>query len=126
MLQFFVGGLVTLGGAAFAKSGTYPIGTALGLGHLAVGLTGLFGGYAFARKKSWSNELLIGINIVTIAYSAITESLAEIYAFLPRSINDALIGTIIAIVVSAVIIYLLMEKLAPSQLEKVQQTKLKL
>ena len=44
---------------------------------------------------------------MTIVYSAFAESLAEIYAYLPRGINDALIGTIIAIIVSAVIIYIL-------------------
>ena len=85
----------------------YPVGTALGSVHLAVGLTGLYAGYAFYRGKSWSKKFLIAINGVTIAYSTFSESLAEIYAYLPRGINDALIGTIIAIIVSAAIIYLL-------------------
>ena len=40
-------------------------------------------------------------------YPLIAVSLAEIYAYLAHGINDALIGTIIAIVVSAAIIYLL-------------------
>lgn len=106
-LQFFVGGLVTLGGAAYASLATYPVGTALGLIHLVVGLTGLFGGYAILRRKPWSTQFLIALNIVTIVYSAFSEALAQIYALLPPGINDSLIGTVIAIIVSAIIIYLL-------------------
>ncbi len=106
-LQFFVGGLVTLGGVAYTRGGTYPIGTTLGAVHLAVGLTGLYAGYAFFKRKSWSQKFLIAINAVTIAWSTLAESLAEIYAYLPRGINDALIGTIIAVIVSGVIILLL-------------------
>lgn len=122
VLQFFMAGLVTLGGAAFARGGTYPVGTALGLVHLAVGLTGLFAGYSFLTRKTWSRKFVIVINGVTIGYSALAESLAEIYAFLPPGINDALIGTIIAIIVSATIIYLLVSRARVSQLEMIHQT----
>jgi hypothetical protein len=108
ILQFFVGGLVALGGAAYAFGGTYPIGTVVGLVHLAVGLTGLFAGYAFLRERSWSRRFLIQINVVTILYSAFAESLAEIYGLLPPGINDALIGTIVAIIVSAAIVWLIL------------------
>ena len=127
VLQFFVGGLVTLGGAAYARNGTFPVGTALGSVHLAVGLISLFGGYALLRRKTWSRGFLIGINSLTIAYSAFSESLAEIYALLPPGVNDALIGTIIAIVVSGVIIYMLLSnKPRSSQLLKDQQTNIQL
>jgi hypothetical protein len=112
-LQFFVGGLVVIGGAAFARNGTYPLGTVLGLIHLAVGLTGLFAGYAFLRRKVWSRRLLIAINGVIIAYSTFSESLAQVYALLPPGINESLIGTVLAIVVSAAILYLLLSKRAP-------------
>jgi hypothetical protein len=107
VLQFFVSGLVTLGGVAFATGGTYPIGTLLGSIHLAIGLIGLYAGYLFLKRKAWSTKFLIVINGLTIAYSGFAESLAEIYAYLPRGINDALIGTVIAIAVSAVIIYVI-------------------
>ncbi len=106
-LQFFVGGLVTLGGAAYAAGGSYPLGTALGLVHHSVGLTGLFGGYAFLGRTPWSRRFLIWTNVATIVYSAFSESLAQIYALLPPGITDSLVGTIIAILVGAVILYLL-------------------
>jgi hypothetical protein len=51
--------------------------------------------------------LLLAMNGVTIAYSAFSEGLAEVYALMTPGIGDALIGTIIAIVVSVAIIYLL-------------------
>lgn len=107
VLQFFVGGLVTLGGAAFTIGGTYPVGTALGSVHLAVGLIGLYAGYVFVTRKSWSRQFLIAVNTITIIWSVLAESLAEIYAYLPRGINDALIGTIVAVIVSGVIIYMM-------------------
>jgi hypothetical protein len=106
-LRFFDGALVTLGGLGYASSATYPAGTALGVVHLLVGLTGLFAGYAFLKRKPYSRRLLLAINSVTIAYSAFSESLAEVYALMTPGIGDALIGTIIAIVVSITIIYLL-------------------
>lgn len=106
-LQFFVGGLVTLGGAAYAAGGTYPLGTAVGLVHLSVGLSGLFAGYAFLRRTPWSRKFLIWANVATIFYSAFSESLAQIYALLPPGITDSLVGTIVAILVGGVIIYLL-------------------
>lgn len=107
VMQFFVGGLVTLGGAAYTRGGVYPVGTTLGAVHLIVGLAGLYAGYVFLKAKPWSNQFLVWINAITIAYSTFSESLAEIYAYLPQGITDALIGTIIAITVSCIIIYTL-------------------
>jgi ABC-type glycerol-3-phosphate transport system permease component len=107
VLQFFVGGLVTLGGAAYARDGVYPLGTALGVIHLSVGLSGLVGGYAFLTRKVWSRRFLIAINVLTILYSGFSESLAQVYSLLPSGVNDSLVGTVIAIVVSAVIIFTL-------------------
>ena len=94
-------------GLGYATSATYPVGTALGVVHLLVGLIGLFAGYAFLKRKAHSRRLLVAINGVTIAYSAFSESLAEVYALMTPGVGEALIGTIIAIVVSVAIIYLL-------------------
>jgi predicted amidohydrolase len=64
-------------------------------------------GYAFVTRKSWSRRFLIAVNTITIIWSVLAESLAEIYAYLPRGINDVLIRTIIAVIVSGVIIYMM-------------------
>lgn len=105
-LQFFVGALVTLGGLGYASSATYPVGTALGLVHLVVGLVGLYAGYSFLKRRRGSARLLLWINGVTIVYSAFSEGAAEAFALMTPGIGDALIGTIVAIIVSVVIIYL--------------------
>jgi hypothetical protein len=109
-LQFFVGGLVILGGLGYATTATYPVGTTLGLIHLAVGLGGLYAGYSFLKRRPGSARLLLWINGVTIVYSAFSEGAAEVYALMTPGIGDALIGTIVAIIVSAVIIHLVMRR----------------
>jgi hypothetical protein len=106
-LQFFVGGLVTLGGLGFARTATFPYGTALGVLHLFVGLGGLVGGYSLLRRMAWSKPYVRWVNWITIAYSAFSEALAQGYALMPPGVGDALIGTIVAIIVSLVVIYLL-------------------
>jgi hypothetical protein len=106
-LQFFDGALVTVGGLGYASSATYPVGTALGVIHLLVGLVGVFAGYAFFRRKTYSRRFLFAICGVTIAYSAFSETLAEVYALMTPGIGEALVGTIIAIFVGVAIIYLL-------------------
>jgi hypothetical protein len=116
-LQFFVGALVTLGGAAFAEGGTYPIGTTFGLVHLGVGIAGLYGGYAFLKRKGWSLKFLVAINGVIIVYSLLAETFAQVYGFLEPGINDALVGTVIAIIVSGIIVCLVRSLLKTSQLQ---------
>lgn len=123
VLQFFVGALVTLGGAAFARFGTYPVGTALGLVHLVVGVSGLFGGYYFMKRKPWANKLLIGTNALTISYTAFSETLAQVYDYLTPGITDSLIGSIIAVVVSAIILYLVTRKNPIPELKEILQAK---
>jgi hypothetical protein len=109
-LQFFVGGLVMLGGLGYATTATYPVGTTLGLIHIVVGFAGLYAGYSFFKRMRGSARLLLWINSVTIVYSAFSEAAAEIYALMTPGIGDALIGTIIAIVVSAAIIYFVLRQ----------------
>ena len=118
VLQFFVGALVVIGGIGFASSAVYPRGTAFGLIHLAVGLADLFAGYAFLRRRAWSPGFVVAMNGVTIAYSAFSETAAQLYSLLPPGINDSLIGTLIAMIVSGTIIYLLRRKPVRAQMPK--------
>lgn len=110
VLQFFVAALVTLGGAAYAKFGTFPVGTALGLIHLSIGLASFYAGYSFWKMKPSSGKLLIALNAVTIGYSTFSEALAQIFSYLPPGFNDSLVGTIIALFVSAAIICLVVSQ----------------
>jgi hypothetical protein len=119
VLQFFVGALVTLGGAAFARFGRYPVGTALGLVHLVVGVGGLIGGYYFMKRKPWAIKFLIGMNSLTITYSSFSETLAQFYDYLTPGITDSLIGSIVAVVLSTIILCLVTRK---NQIPKLQET----
>jgi hypothetical protein len=104
ILQFFNAGLVTLGGIAYTATGSRPLGPILGSIHLVVGLSGFYTGYAFLKSKSSARNLLVYVNLVTILYSTFSESMAQIFALLTPGINDSLIGTIIAIIISGFII----------------------
>jgi hypothetical protein len=107
-LQFLVGVLVTIGGAAFATLASSSFGRSLGLVHLSIGLIALAGGFIALSTKSWSWQFLLVINVLTIAYSSSSEGLVQMDSLLPLFASLAsLIGTIIAIIMSGAIISLL-------------------
>ena len=109
ILQFLVGGLVTFGGFEFARNAVYPFGTALGLIHLSIGLAGLAIAFVMLRARSLNpRNLVLGINAITIAYSSLSESMVYIESLLGSVALDSLIGTIIAIVISLTVIYILL------------------
>jgi hypothetical protein len=111
VLQFLVGALVTLGGASFATFALSTFGRSLGLAHLSIGVIGIIGGLAALGARPWSWRFLLIINALTVVWSSVSESLVEIDSLLPPSASlDSLIGTIIAIVMSGAIIYLLSRK----------------
>lgn len=107
-LQFLVGALVTFGGFAYAFFAVNPFGVELGWVHFAVGLGGLLGGFLLFKVSIQRLSLfLIAINSVTIAYSLLSEGLAEAYALLEGpDLLASLVGTAIAVLMSASIIYL--------------------
>jgi len=108
VLQFLVGALVTFGGAAFTILALNPFGTVVGAIHLSIGVAGLLGGVLVVRRKDLPRKFLLPVNGVTIIYSSLSESLAGIKSLLPTSaFHDSLIGTIVAIAMSSVLIYIL-------------------
>ncbi len=116
ILQFLVGGLVTMGGSLFALFAVNTFGRSLGMAHLSIGLLGLAGGFSALRERPWSKTYLLAINGLTIAYSSLSESIVQIQSLLPSpSSLGSLVGTIIAIIMIATIIYLLMTKKQPTQ-----------
>jgi hypothetical protein len=112
VLQFMVGGLVTLGGGAFTAFALDDFGKALGAIHLSLGLIGLAAGFIILfRAQNFPRTFILAINAVTIVYSTFSESMVEFQSLLPSSAaRDSLIGTLIAIVMSATIIYLLVRR----------------
>jgi hypothetical protein len=108
VLQFLVGSLVTFGGTAFTLLAINPFGTALGLGHLSIGIVGLLVGILVAKRKALPRGTLLAVNGVTIAYSLLSVSIASLQSLLPAdALHDSLIGTFIAVVMSGTLIYLI-------------------
>ncbi|MHB8566443.1 MAG: hypothetical protein ACYC7D_08590 [Nitrososphaerales archaeon] len=106
VLQFLVGALVTMGGALFATFALNDYGRDLGTVHLSIGLFSLVGGFVAWKRPPWSKFYLLAINALTIAYSTASETLVQVQSLLPsQSSLGSLIGTIIAIIMSAAIIY---------------------
>ena len=112
VLQFLVGGLVVFGGSSFAYFAVNPFGTALGLIHLSIGLVGLAVGFLFLRGDiSRLRSLLVAINLVTIGYSSLSEYIVETESLLPGfASTGSLVGTVVAIVMSCVLLALLSSK----------------
>jgi hypothetical protein len=111
VLQLLVGALVTMGGALFAVFALNPLGTALGLVHFTSGVVGLLAGVMLLRSTAVSRRFLLAVNGWIISYSALSESIVQI-ASLPTSRVSigSLIGTIIAIMMSCMIVYLLLKR----------------
>jgi hypothetical protein len=106
-LQLLVGSLVTFGGSAYVIFALGPLGTAFGSGHLLTGLAGLTIGIAAVGKKDMPRNVLLGINILTIVYSAVSDAAAGALSLLPTSaFHDSVIGTLVAIIISSSIVYL--------------------
>jgi hypothetical protein len=109
ILQFIVGSLVTMGGTLFATFAVNNFGRSLGLIHLSIGLIGLAAGFIAIRGKPWSRTFLLAINGLTIAYSTGSESIVQLQSLLPSTSSlRSLIGTVIAIIMSGTILYLLL------------------
>ena len=111
-LQFLVGGLVTFGGYAFAFFAINSFGAELGWIHFGVGLVGLLAAFlTLTARISQLRGFLIVINVVTIVYSLFSETLAETESLLGGpDLIGSLVGTLVAVVMSAAIIYLLMRR----------------
>jgi len=112
VLQFLVGGLMTFGGYAFAFFAANSFGAALGWIHFAVGLVGLIAALLTLMVRiSQLRGFLVAINVVSIAYSLFSESLAETESLLGGpDLIGSLVGTLIAVVMSASMIYLLLRR----------------
>lgn len=107
-LQIIVGLLVTFGGYAYVTFALNSLGTALGSGHLLLGISGLAAGTFVIAKGSLSRRALLGVNISTIAYSLISDGAAGALKLLPVSaFSDSVVGTAAAVAMSSAIVVML-------------------
>jgi len=121
ILQLLVGALVTIGGSLFAIFAVNSFGIALGLIHLSIGIAGIIGGIAFLLGKPRSSTLLLAINGLTIAYSTFSESIVQIQSLLPPfASTGSLVGTVIALIMSFGIIYLLLSNPSYSKTSSIE------
>ncbi len=98
-----------MGGASFVAFAVNAFGTLLGLIHLSIGVVGLVTGILISGSEELPRRLLITVNAVTIVYSASSEGLVEAESLLPSfAVTGSLIGTGVALIMSAAIIYLLL------------------
>ena len=122
VLQFLVGGLMTFGGYAFAFFAVNSFGSELGWIHFAVGMVGLLAAFlALTGRISQLRGFLIAINIVSIVYSLFSETLADTESRLEGpDLIGSLIGTIIAVVMSAAISYILVTRMPDARTSPVR------
>jgi hypothetical protein len=106
-MQLLNGGLLTVGGYAFFFFAVNSLGSVLGLIHFLVGLGSLLAGVLLLVRSQTPDGLLLAVNVVAIAYSGLAEVFVEVDSLLPPSAaSDSLIGTVAALVMGFVIIYL--------------------
>ena len=111
LFQFVVGSLVTFGGTAYVIFSVNAVGSAFGAGHLLAGLTGLSVGFFTLAKKDLPRDWLLGVNVVTIVYSLLSDGVAGVLSLLPAgAFRDSVIGTAIAVTISCAIVYLLQSR----------------
>jgi hypothetical protein len=107
-LQLLVGSLVTFGGTAYLLFAVNPLGTAFGAGHLLVGLTALSIGILALSRKGLRRSRLLGVNVVVIVYSLVSDGAAGMLTLLPTdAFHDSAVGTAAAVIISCTIVYLL-------------------
>jgi hypothetical protein len=109
VLELIVGGIVVLGGAALVYFSTDAIGMSLGIVHAILGLMAFPAGYLLLRGRAGARTLTLGVDAAIIAFSTASEIILSITSSLPSGpFADSVIGTAVAVIIAAVIVYQLM------------------
>jgi hypothetical protein len=109
VLEFIVGGIVVLGGAALVYFSTDAIGMSLGVVHAILGLMALPAGYLLLTGRAGARTLTLWVDEAIIAFSTISEILLSITGSLPSGpFADSFIGTVLAVLIAIMILYQLM------------------
>jgi hypothetical protein len=109
VLEFIVGGIVVLGGAALVYFSTDATGKSLGIVHAVLGQMAFPAGYLLLTGKARARTLTLGVDAAIIAFSTISEIILSTTGSLTSGpFADSIIGTAVAILIATVIMYRLM------------------
>jgi hypothetical protein len=114
VLEFFVGGIVVLGGAALVYFSTDTTGMSLGIVHSVLGLMAFPAGYLLLTGKARARALTLGVDAAIIVFSIMSEIILSTTRSLPSGpFFDSIVGTAVAVLIAAVIVYRLSPSLGP-------------
>ena len=109
VLELIVGGIVVLGGAALVYFSTDSTGTSLGIVHAILGLIAFPTGYLLLTGNARARTLTLGVDAAIIAFSTASEIILSTASSLPSGpFADSVIGTAVAVLIAALIVYQLM------------------
>ncbi len=115
VLEFVVGGIVVLGGAALVYFSVDSTGMSLGIVHTILGLMAFPAGYLLLTGSARARTLTLGVDAAIAAFSTASEMILSTTSSLPSGpLADSVIGTAVAVLIAALIAYQLMR--ARSQL----------
>src|SRR3989442_11131975 len=104
VLEFIVGGIVLLGGAALVYFSIDSTGKTLGIVHAFFGLMAFPAGYLLLIGKARAQVLTLGIDVAIIAFSTGSEVILSTTGSLASGpFTDSIIGTTMAVIISAAI-----------------------
>src|SRR2546422_8987589 len=104
VLEFIVGGIVLLGGAALVYFSIDATGKTLGIVHVFLGLMAFPAGYLLLMGKARARVLTLGVDVAIIAFSTVSEVILSTTGSLASGpFTDSIIGTTVAVVLAGVI-----------------------
>lgn len=105
ILEIVVGGIVFLGGTALT---VFAMNKVLGIIHAGLGLFAFPVAYGIWKRDAWAWNAALGLNLLSIAYSIVSETIVISGVLLPPAdLQDSSIGTIVAVMISIAIVILL-------------------
>ena len=109
VLEFVVGGIVVLGGAALVYFSIDSTGVSLGIVHAILGLIAFPAGYLLLTGSARARVLTLGVDAAIVAFSTASEIILSTTSSLPSGpFADSVIGTAVAVLIAVLIVYQLM------------------
>ena len=110
VLELIDGGIVVLGGAALVYFSNDATGMSLGVVHAILGLSAFPVAFLLLTGKVGARTLALGVDAVIIVFSSVSEIILSTTGSLSSGpFFDSVVGTAVAVLIAAVIVYLLMD-----------------